>query len=123
MSPERAAVSASEFLPEDEALQAARRDAAELGGVTPVSPATGAALRFLAAAVTAKTMVEIGTGCGSSGIWLLRGARPDAVLTSVDSEPEHQRLARLSLAAAGFPANRYRLISGKAAGVSWSPAS
>src|SRR5436305_10157383 len=36
------------------------------------------------------------TGCGVSGIWLLRGMLPDGVLTSVDVEPEHQRLDRKS---------------------------
>ena len=59
-------------------------------------------------------MVEIGTGCGSSGIWLLRGMRPDGVLTSVDVEPEYQRMARKAFAEAGFAANRYRLILGRA---------
>ena len=59
-------------------------------------------------------MVEIGTGCGSSGIWLLRGMRPDGVLTSVDVEPECQRMARKAFAQAGFVANRYRLILGRA---------
>ena len=59
-------------------------------------------------------MVEIGTGCGTSGIWLLRGMRQGAVLTSVDVEPEHQRLARASFVAAGFAASRYRLIGGLA---------
>jgi predicted O-methyltransferase YrrM len=58
--------------------------------------------------------VEIGTGCGVSGIWLLRGMLPDGVLTSVDVEPEHQRLARQAFAAAGFSASRYRLIGGRA---------
>jgi predicted O-methyltransferase YrrM len=110
VSPERTAAFAGEFIPEDEPLLDARRNALDLGGVTPVSPAVGAVLRFVAATVAAKTMVEIGTGCGSSGIWLLRGARPDAVLTSVDSEPEHHRLARQAYGAAGFAANRYRLI-------------
>jgi len=61
--------------------------------------------------------VEIGTGCGTSGIWLLRGMRKDGVLTSVDTDPEHQRLARKAYTAAGFTANRYRLIGGKAADV------
>jgi predicted O-methyltransferase YrrM len=59
-------------------------------------------------------VVEIGTGCGASGIWLLRGMRPAAVLTTVDVEPEHQRLARAAYLAAGFPAGRYRLIGGLA---------
>ena len=58
--------------------------------------------------------MEVGTGCGTSGIWLLRGMRPDGVLTSVDVEPEHQRLARKVFTEAGFASNRYRLISGRA---------
>lgn len=61
-----------------------------------------------------RAVVEIGTGCGTSGIWLLRGMRPGAVLTSVDVEPEHQRLARAAFLAAGFPSGRYRLIGGLA---------
>lgn len=103
-----------DFLPEDEALIGARRNAAEVGGAAPVSPLTGAAIRFVAAAVGARAVVEIGTGCGTSGIWMLRGMRPGAVLTSVDVEPEHQRLARAAYQAAGFPASRYRLIGGLA---------
>jgi predicted O-methyltransferase YrrM len=102
------------FLPEDEPLQAARRNAAEVGGAAPVAPVTGAALRFVAAAIGARSVVEIGTGCGVSGIWLLRGMAAGAVLTSVDVEPEHQQLARASFAEAGFPAGRHRLISGRA---------
>jgi predicted O-methyltransferase YrrM len=106
-----------EYLPEDEPLLLARRNAAEVGGATPVGPAVGAALRFTAAAVGARAVVEIGTGCGTSGIWLLRGMRRDGVLTSVDVDPEHQRLARKAFTEAGFAANRYRLIGGKAADV------
>jgi predicted O-methyltransferase YrrM len=103
-----------DFSPEDEALIRARRHAAEVGSAAPVSPLTGASLRFIAAAVGARAVVEIGTGCGASGIWLLRGMRPGAVLTSVDVEPEHQRLARAAFLEAGFPASRYRLIGGLA---------
>jgi predicted O-methyltransferase YrrM len=103
-----------DFLPEDQPLLQARRNAAEVGGATPVAPVTGATLRFLASAIGARSVVEIGTGCGTSGLWLLRGMRAGAVLTSVDVEPEHQRLARAAFLAAGFPAGRYRLISGRA---------
>jgi predicted O-methyltransferase YrrM len=95
-------------------LHAARRHAAEVGGAVPVGPATGAALRFIAAAIGARSVVEIGTGCGTSGIWLLRGMRTGGVLTSVDIEPEHQRLARKAFVDAGFASSRYRLISGRA---------
>ena len=95
-------------------LLAARASAAEVGSSAPVSPATGAALRFIAAAIGARSVVEIGTGCGTSGIWLLRGMVTGGVLTSVDVEPEHQRLARRAFLDAGMPTSRYRLISGRA---------
>src|SRR6204780_737282 len=104
----------AEYVPEDEPLLAARANAADLGGTEPVPPAVGAALRFLACAVGARTAVEIGTGCGSSGIWLLRGMRPGSTLTSVDTEPEYQRTARKAFAAAGFAQNQCRLILGRA---------
>ncbi len=121
-APEEAAITSAEanlayveqFVSEDELLLAARQNAAEVGGASPIGPASGAALRFLAAAIGAKAVVEIGTGCGTSGLWLLRGMRGDGVLTSVDVEPEHQELARATFKEAGFPGNRYRLISGRA---------
>ena len=99
---------------EDEPLLTARRSADDLGGTEPVTSATGAALRFFAAAITARAVVELGTGCGSSGIWLLRGMRAGGVLTSVDTEPEYQRLARKAFAQAGFASNQSRLIVGRA---------
>jgi predicted O-methyltransferase YrrM len=105
---------AAEYLPEDEPLLAARANAADLGGAEPVRPAVGATLRFLACAVGARTAVEIGTGCGSSGIWLLRGMRPGSTLTSVDTEPEYHRVARKAFAQAGFAQNQCRLIPGRA---------
>jgi predicted O-methyltransferase YrrM len=108
---------AEQYVTEDEPLLMARQNAAEIGGAPPVSPATGAALRFIAASLGARSVVEIGTGCGTSGIWLLRGMQPGGVLTSVDIDPEHQRLARRAFMDAGFATNRYRLIGGKAADV------
>jgi predicted O-methyltransferase YrrM len=78
-----------------------------------VQPGSGAALRMLAAAVGARAVVEVGTGTGVSGMWLLRGMRPDGVLTTVDLEPEHQRAARETFAAGGIPANRTRVIPGR----------
>ena len=105
---------AADYIPEDEPLLAARANAAELGGTEPVLPAVGATLRFLACAVGARTAVEIGTGCGSSGIWLLRGMRPAGTLTSVDIEPEYQRMARNAFARAGFAQSQCRLILGRA---------
>lgn len=117
MSAEATAAYVEEYLPEDQALLSARRNAAEVGSAVPISPPAGAVLRFIAAAINAKAVVEIGTGCGISGVWLLRGMRRDGVLTSVDVDPEHQRLAREAFREAGFASNRYRLISGKATDV------
>jgi len=93
----------------------ARQDSLEMG-LKPVSPATGALLAQLAAATAAKHMIEIGTGLGVSALWLLTGA-PEATLTSIDVEVEHQQIARESLAQAGIPAARARLIAGRAADV------
>jgi predicted O-methyltransferase YrrM len=94
-------------------LTDARARAAELG-CRPIEPGGGAALRLLAAVLDARAVVEIGTGTGVSGIWMLRGMRPSGVLTSIDVEPEHQRAAREAFAAEGIAPNRARLIGGRA---------
>lgn len=104
---------AEQFHQEDEILHAARQRGHEMGA-PPILPGGGAALCFLATALNARAVVEIGTGCGVSGLWLLRGMRADGTLTSVDVEPEHQRLARQSFADAGFSGGRIRLIIGRA---------
>jgi predicted O-methyltransferase YrrM len=101
------------FLAEDVILTAARERGQELGCI-PIGPGGGAALRFLASALAARAVVEVGTGAGTSGLWLLRGMAPEGVLTSIDVEPEHQRAARQAFSEAGFPPSRYRLIMGQA---------
>lgn len=107
---------AEEFPTEPEAIEAARRRGDELGA-TPVAPAVGAALSVLAAATAARAVVEIGSGAGSSGLWLLRGMPRDGVLTTIDIEPEHQRAAKQAYAAAGYPPQRTRTIVGSALAV------
>jgi predicted O-methyltransferase YrrM len=104
---------AEDFVAEDSVLATARAKGEELGCM-PVQPGAGAALRMLAAALDARSVVEVGTGAGVGSVWLLRGMRPDGVLTTVDVEPEHHRAARETLAEAGIPANRVRLIAGRA---------
>lgn len=103
---------ADSFLPEDEVLRAARDRAAEYGLTVP-APGVGATLRFLAALLDARSVVEVGSGTGVTGVWLLRGMRPDGVLTSVDPDPDYQRVARTAFSDAGVPANRARLIAGR----------
>ncbi|WP_256370949.1 O-methyltransferase [Micromonospora sp. KC207] len=104
---------AESYVTEDLVLRTARSLAREVG-LDAVTPGTGAALRLLAAAGSARAVVEIGTGTGVSGVWLLRGMRADGVLTTIDVEVEHQRIARRIFAEAGFPAGRTRIITGRA---------
>jgi predicted O-methyltransferase YrrM len=103
---------AEEFVVERPEIAQARQHSIEVG-VEPVSPATGAQLAVLAAATAARNIMEIGTGLGVSGLWMLTGA-PQAVLTSIDSEIDHQQLAKATFTAANIPANRIRLIAGRA---------
>jgi predicted O-methyltransferase YrrM len=104
---------AENFVHEDDVLARARARAAELG-CTPVMPGAGAALRVMAAALGARAVVEIGTGTGVSGVYLLRGMPADGVLTTIDVEVENQRAAREAFAEAGIRANRTRVIPGRA---------
>lgn len=107
----------TEGLPvEDETLLRARERSHELGSPT-VTPATGALLSVLAASSKAQTAVEIGAGAGISGVYLLRGLPTAAVLTSIDGDVETLKAAREAFSEAGFPANRTRTISGRAADV------
>ena len=104
---------AEQFVAEDEVLGNARARAQEVG-VSPVGSGAGAALRFLASVVQARAVVEIGTGTGVSGLWLLRGMRSDGVLTTVDTQAEHQRLAKQGFTEDGIASQRFRLIPGAA---------
>jgi predicted O-methyltransferase YrrM len=101
------------FVSEDDALVSARARGVERG-CSPISPAGGAALRFLATTLRAKAVVEIGTGSGVSGLYLLRGMAPDGVLTSIDVDPEHQSCAKRAFSGAGMGPGRARLIMGRA---------
>jgi predicted O-methyltransferase YrrM len=104
---------AESFVDEGDALANARMRAAQLNCV-PIGPGGGATLRVLAAAVSAKTVVEVGTGAGVSGLWLLDGMRSDGILTTVDIEAEHQRAAKEAFNEAAIAPSRYRLINGSA---------
>jgi predicted O-methyltransferase YrrM len=95
---------AEEFALESEALRVARLRAEEFD-VETITAATGSALAVLAASLSAKTIVEAGTGCGISGLWLLAGA-PNAVLATIDTEPDRQAAARTAFSDAGIAANR-----------------
>ncbi len=69
---------------------------------------------MLASVGDARSVVEIGTGAGVSGVYLLRGMSTDGVLTTIDVEVENQRAAREAYAEAGARLNRTRVIPGRA---------
>jgi predicted O-methyltransferase YrrM len=98
---------------EDAILVAARDRAVEIGAGA-VTPAVGALLSLLAKLGGGKAVVEVGTGAGVSSLWLLSGMSADGVLTTIDIEPEYQRIAKQAFADAGIGPSRTRLISGRA---------
>jgi predicted O-methyltransferase YrrM len=97
---------------EDEVTIEARELSLE-HGLEPVSAAMGAQFAVATAGARASNIIEIGTGYGVSGLWLLAGA-PEATLTSIDDDYDHHEQAKPLFAKAGYPANRVRLITGKA---------
>lgn len=97
---------------EPDVIARARAQSVEQG-IDAVSPATGAQLALLCGAVDAQSIIEIGTGLGVSGLWMLSGA-PHAHLTSIDLEADHHEVARTAFTDAGHPAARVRLITGRA---------
>ncbi|HEY8301150.1 MAG TPA: O-methyltransferase [Jatrophihabitans sp.] len=104
---------AESFQPENEIITSARERGRELG-CTPIGPAGGAALRVLAAATQARAVIEVGTGAGVSGLYLLGGMAAGGQLVSIDIESENQRAAREAFGEGGIAPTRYRLINGSA---------
>jgi predicted O-methyltransferase YrrM len=107
---------AEDFVAESEAAAEARAAAGPLG-VTAIGRGGASALTFLASVLRAKAVVEIGTGSGVSGLALFAGMQPDGILTSVDIEADHQRVARKAFLSVGIPTQRFRLIAGAALNV------
>ncbi|WP_346622028.1 class I SAM-dependent methyltransferase [Blastococcus montanus] len=109
---DQGAAYADRFAAETPEMVAARQRAQFLSGPPPVEPAVGATLAVLATTTGARSVVSIGSGGGLAALWLLRGMRPDGVLTALDGDPEQLRAARSALAEARVPAGRARLIFG-----------
>jgi len=97
---------------EDDVLRNARGRAAA-GGMPPVSADSGAFLRLAARWVGAQAAVEIGSGAGYSGVWIARGLAPKGILTTIELDSEHQRLAKETYEEAGF-SSQVRSILGRA---------
>ena len=106
---------AEEFIVERADIALMRQHSLEVG-IDPITPAMGAQLAVLAAASGPTNIIEVGTGLGVSGLWMLSGA-PEAVLTTIDAELDYQTVARKGFVDAGIAPNRIRLIGGRAADV------
>jgi predicted O-methyltransferase YrrM len=103
---------AESFAYEDYFMQQARNNGREVGAADP-SAAVGNFLKFAVNLLGARSVVEIGTGSGVGGLWLLSGMPADSVLTTIDSEREHSKIARTIFEDANIPPTKYRIITGK----------
>lgn len=99
------------FVATSEAVAEAHQAAVDAGW-TPVGNGTATFLTFLARAVNARAVVEIGTDAGVTALSLLAGMTDHGVLTSIDLEAERQDAARVGFQRAGIRSNRFRLIAG-----------
>jgi predicted O-methyltransferase YrrM len=91
------------LLPSDPALDAALRSTAE-AGLPPinVSPPQGMLLMLLARAQGARRILEIGTLGGYSTIWLARALPTGGVLTTLELDPRHAKVAAANIRKAGL---------------------
>ena len=102
------------FAPEDDTVVAARDRAG--ASVDLPRPEIAALLRWTVKTCDARTVVEVGSAGGVTGLWLL-GALPErGVLTSIEPDPETHTLAGETFRSAN-PGSRLRSIRGDSATV------
>jgi caffeoyl-CoA O-methyltransferase len=102
------------FAPEDAALQSIQSEAQKNNMPTISLDAHEAQLlQFLARAVGARRIVEIGTLAGYSGTWLARALPDDGILYTLEASPKHAQVARRSFDQAGLN-GKVELIEGPA---------
>jgi caffeoyl-CoA O-methyltransferase len=109
-----AAWAESVYQPEDEVLREIRDRSAAAGlPAVQVGRFDALHLEVLARAAAARRAVEIGTLGGYSGVCLLRGMGPEGFLHTMEIEPRHAAVARVSFERAGL-ADRVRIHVGRA---------
>lgn len=93
----------AQLLPRDSALEGAL-EASQAGGLPSiqVAPNQGKLLGLLVAALSARSILEIGTLGGYSSIWLARGLAQGGRLITLELDPKHAEVARANLARAGL---------------------
>jgi caffeoyl-CoA O-methyltransferase len=103
------------YQPEDAVLAEIRERGVREGlPAIAVGKFDGLHLEVLARATGAKKAVEIGTLGGYSGVCLLRGMGEEGFLHTLELEPRHADVARVSFERAGL-AGRFRIHLGRAA--------
>lgn len=90
------------FAPEDDALRQANEEAHRNGmPAISVNPQDGALLQWLMRSINARTVVEIGTLAGYSGIWMARALPPGGKLYTIEKSSNHASVAQASFERAG----------------------
>ena len=102
---------AENYVHEDYFMQLARSNGVEVG-VTDPTAAVGNFLKFATELIGAKSVVEIGTNSGVGSLWILHALGKDGVLTTIDIEREHSKIARSVFEEADIPPTKYRIITG-----------
>lgn len=101
------------FAPPDEVLEAALRDSREAGlPEINVSPSEGRLLQLLVEIVDARSVLEIGTLGGYSGIHLARGIRQPGFLTTLELNERHAEVARKNIERAGIEEKAFEIMVG-----------
>lgn len=100
---------------EDEILRRARERSA-MEDMPPVPAEVGAFLCLAARWTKARNALEIGSGAGISGIWIARGLSEEGTLTTIELDPEHQRLALETYEEAGI-SKHVRSLLGRASDI------
>ena len=102
---------ANSYLQETEIMQRARQRGKEIGAYD-TTPSVGSFLRYITHLIGATSIVEVGTGAGVSGLWIIPVMSSKGLLTSIDEEIENAKLAKQAFDEAGIAPSRYRLITG-----------
>jgi predicted O-methyltransferase YrrM len=102
---------AEDYVSEPEYIARARIRAEEMG-IESITATVGAHLALLVSATNAKAVVEVGTGAGVSGLWMLSG-NDQVVLATIETEGEYLNQAKAAFTNAGIAASRLRAINGK----------
>ncbi|WP_374929482.1 O-methyltransferase [Kytococcus sedentarius] len=101
--------------PDDEALTAAAERAASAGlPDIAMAPNQAALVALLCRLIGARRVLEVGTLAGYTAIHLARAVGEDGRVVTLEIDPEHARVARANLAAAGV-GDRVEVLTGRAA--------